>query len=186
MSDHDDLCPAKKRSPSSKTIDRETLASVSSAMRSRGLRIVTTNGSYDLLHAGHVRALHWSSQQGDVLIVGINSDSSVRAYKGVKRPIVSQAERVYQVASLECVDYACIFEEDEIGEPLLRTVRPSIHTTGFNWIGRVPEQHVIDELGVELAFVPQFTDDRGCTWSTTDIVDRIAVSLGADDMEEQT
>jgi len=65
-------------------------------------------------------------------------------------------------------------------------VRPSIHTTGFNWVGTVPEQHVIDELGIELAFVPQFTDDLGCTWSTTDIVDRIAALLGAEDSEELT
>lgn len=177
MGECDGLRSTPKRSPLSKIVDRETLGEASSTVRERGLEVVTTNGSYDLMHAGHVRALCWSSELGDVLIVGINSDASVRAYKGVKRPIISQAERAYQVASLECVDYVCVFDEEEIGEPLLRTVRPRFHTTGFNWVGRVPEQHVIDELGIELAFVPEFVDENGCTWSTTDIVDRIAASM---------
>lgn len=145
-------------------------------MRESDVLVVTTNGAYDLLHAGHAKALRWSSELGDILVVGMNSDESVRAYKGVNRPIVPQDERAYQLASLECVDYVCIFDEVEVGGALLRTVRPNVHTTGYNWEGRVPEQDVVDELGVKLVFVPKFTDDRGTSWSTTDIMERIRSS----------
>jgi len=177
VSDRDEIqWPVPKRAPITKIVDRETLASLADELRDAEARIVTTNGSYDLMHAGHAKALRWSSGLGDVLIVGVNSDASVRAYKGVNRPIIPQKERSYQVAALECVDYVCVFDEPEIGGPLLRSVRPHVHTTGSNWVGRVPEQDVIDELGVKIHFVPLFSDSEGKSWSTTDIVERIMAS----------
>lgn len=112
--------PVQKRSPVSKIVDRESLSSLAEDLHEAEVRIVTTNGSYDLMHAGHAKALRWSSGLGDVLIVGVNSDASVRAYKDVNRPIIPQRERCYQVAALECVDYVCVFDEPEIGGPLLR------------------------------------------------------------------
>src|SRR3989338_3393543 len=79
----------------------------------QGLKIVTTNGVFDLLHIGHIRNLEFAKSLGDILIVGVNSDASVRAYKGKNRPIVPEIERALIVASLKSVDYVFIFEEKD-------------------------------------------------------------------------
>src|SRR5215210_5417312 len=79
--------------------------------RGAGLRLVLTNGNFDLLHIGHVRYLEAARELGDILVVGINSDASVRTYKGPERPVVPQDERAEIVAALRCVDYTVIFEE---------------------------------------------------------------------------
>ena len=162
--------------PIQKIVSADELPGIADCAREMNLVIVTTNGSYDLLHAGHVRSLWWSSWQGDLLIVGINSDASVRAYKGTDRPIIPQDDRAYQVASVACVDYVCLFDEEEVGGALVRAVRPHTHTTGYNWVdgqGIVPEQEVIDEFEVKLRIVPQFSDDDGLSYSTTDIIRKI-------------
>ena len=159
--------------PNNKIVTPGDLPGIADCARGMGLVIVTTNGSFDLLHAGHMRSLWWSVLLGDLLIVGVNSDASVRAYKGEDRPIIHQDERAYQVASVGCVDYVCIFDEEEVGGALLRAVGPHIHTTGANWFGRAPEQVVTDEIGVKLRFVPAFTDDDGLSFSTSDIIRKI-------------
>src|SRR5438093_645745 len=79
--------------------------------RDEGLRFVFTNGTFDLLHVGHVRYLETARSFGDILVVGINSDASARVYKGPGRPVVPQDERAEIVAALRCVDYAIIFDE---------------------------------------------------------------------------
>lgn len=159
--------------PNNKIVTPQDLPGIADCAREMNLKIVTTNGSFDLLHAGHMRSLWWSCLFGDILIVGINSDASVRAYKGSGRPIIPQDDRAYQVASVGCVDYVCIFDEEEVGGALLRIVRPYVHTTGFNWEGVVPEQSVVDELGVDLRIVPAFRAEDGNNYSTSDIVRRI-------------
>jgi rfaE bifunctional protein nucleotidyltransferase chain/domain len=97
--------------------------------RQRGLTVVTTNGCFDILHTGHARYLEWAKRQGDVLIVGVNSDASVRKLKGAGRPINPQTERAEIVAALRPVDAVFIFDS-ETPEQWLAALKPDIHVKG--------------------------------------------------------
>src|SRR5438067_12369831 len=99
---------------------------------SDGLTVVWTNGCFDLLHVGHVRSFRDAKALGDILIVGINSDASVRAIKGDARPIVDQADRAELIAALEMVDYVTIFDEPTPAAALSR-LRPDIHGKGAEY-----------------------------------------------------
>jgi D-beta-D-heptose 7-phosphate kinase/D-beta-D-heptose 1-phosphate adenosyltransferase len=105
---------------------------LASRLRSAGKRIVFTNGVYDLLHPGHVRYLQRAHSLGDVLIVGVNADASVRRNKGPARPINPQGERAEVVAALACVDAAVLFDEDTPAE-IIRLVQPDILVKGADW-----------------------------------------------------
>jgi D-beta-D-heptose 7-phosphate kinase/D-beta-D-heptose 1-phosphate adenosyltransferase len=110
----------------------EELEKVCSAARERHLNVVFTNGCFDLLHVGHVRYLEAARSQGDLLVVGVNSDGSVRQIKGGLRPIIQQAERCELVAALHCVDYVCVFETlDPL--PLIRLLQPNTLVKGADW-----------------------------------------------------
>lgn len=112
------------RRPQEKIVlDKGRLLEIVERERKAGKRIVTTNGCFDLLHVGHVRYLYGAKELGDVLIVAINSDESVRRIKGPLRPIIPQEERAEMVAALEPVDYVTIFDE-ETPIPLIRAIRP--------------------------------------------------------------
>ncbi len=100
--------------------------------RARGAAIVFTNGCFDLIHAGHVRYLTAARALGDRLVVGVNSDASVRTIKGDRRPIVEVAQRVEVLAALACVDYVTVFEEPDPAT-LIRTLRPDILVKGADW-----------------------------------------------------
>lgn len=102
------------------------------AFRELGWRVVFTNGCFDLMHAGHAQYLEEARELGEVLIVGVNSDASVRRIKGEKRPIVSQENRAYMVAALTSVDYVIIFDEDTPLE-LIKWVKPDILVKGGDW-----------------------------------------------------
>ena len=91
---------------------RSELAQKVSELKAAGKTVVTTNGCFDLLHVGHVRFLKAARNKGDVLIVGLNTDASVRKLKGEKRPIQNEDDRAEILASLECVDFVCLFGED--------------------------------------------------------------------------
>ncbi len=138
------------------------------AFRELGWRIVFTNGCFDLMHAGHAQYLEAAKGLGDILIVGINSDASVRRIKGDKRPIVSQENRAYMVGALTSVDYVVIFEEDTPLE-LIKWVKPDILVKGGDWAE--------DEI-VGADFVKQ-NGGRVCTiplregLSTTKIIEKI-------------
>ena len=128
-----------------KIVSRETLATIVRNLKQRGATIVTTNGSFDLLHVGHVTMLQEAKSLGDVLIVGMNSDASVRCYKGKARPICPQEHRAKMLAALECPDYITIFDE-LTPIPLLEIIQPDIHVNspehGYDCIERdVVEQH---------------------------------------------
>lgn len=100
--------------------------------KKEGKTIVTTNGSYDILHAGHVESLEESKSQGDILIVGINSDSSVKQYKSPDRPIIPEQYRAIMVAGLACVDYVFIFSElNPIA--FLEKLKPDVHTNSVDY-----------------------------------------------------
>jgi len=158
-----------------KVITKDNLCLISQKLKSEGKKIVTTNGSYDLFHCGHIMSLEFSKSLGDILIVGVNSDSSVKSYKGDNRPIIPENERLYILSALECVDYVCLFDEVEIGKPLIELVKPHIHTTSSEWGENCPERKYIDLYDVKLVLIPRIIEI-----STTDIIKRILECIDSD------
>ena len=142
------------------------------ALRAARGAVVFTNGVFDLLHIGHVRYLEFARNLGGLLVVGINSDASVRALdKAAGRPLVPAAERAEIVAALECVDYACIFDEPRPDETL-RALRPDIHVKGAGYtIAQLPEAATVAEIGGKIVLAPQI-EGR----STTELMRRIRES----------
>lgn len=121
--------------------------------RRRGQRIVLANGCFDLLHVGHIRYLEGARREGDVLVVGINSDASERALKGDGRPILPAQARAELVAALGAVDYVVIFDAPNV-ERLLDALRPNVHAKGTDYTAEtVPERAVAAKLGVRIAIV---------------------------------
>ena len=131
--------------PDAKVLSREDLAARATSWRLAGKRIVFTNGCFDLLHAGHLSLLNGAAKQGDVLVLAINSDASVRRLKGAERPLVPQAERATMLAALACVDAVTIFDEDTPLEAL-KSVRPHVLVKGADY--RYVEE-VVDREFVE-------------------------------------
>jgi D-beta-D-heptose 7-phosphate kinase/D-beta-D-heptose 1-phosphate adenosyltransferase len=122
----------------------------------QGKTVVWTNGCFDLLHAGHVRSLRDAKVLGDILVVGINSDRSVRAIKGALRPVVNQEDRAEVLAALECVDYVTIFDESDPVR-VLSLLRPDIHCKGADYAdGKrpVPERDIVLGYGGRIEFLP--------------------------------
>ena len=115
-----------------KIISRRRLKNVVASLKRQGKKIAFTNGCFDILHAGHVSYLQRAKRPGRVLIVGLNSDVSVRAIKGPRRPIVGQKERALVLAALACVDFVTIFNETT-PEALIRSVKPNILIKGADW-----------------------------------------------------
>lgn len=131
---------------------RDELARLCEEARAAGQRVVLTNGTFDLLHVGHLRSLCGARHEGDLLVVGLNSDESVRGYKGPGRPVVPQEERAEILAALECVDFVHIFPEADACA-LLRATRPHVYAKGRDYdLERLPERAVADELGAEIVF----------------------------------
>ncbi|HET6465320.1 MAG TPA: adenylyltransferase/cytidyltransferase family protein [Nitrospiria bacterium] len=129
------------------------LTAVVEKLRRRGKKIVLANGCFDLLHVGHVRYLSGAKFLGDVLIVGINGDRSVRRLKGRGRPLMPAAARAELVAGFDCTDYVIIFQEHDV-KRLLRTVRPDVHAKGGDYTsGTVPERAVVKSYGGRVAIV---------------------------------
>ena len=138
----------------SKIKTREELKLDISKARRAGKKIVTTNGCFDVLHVGHIRYLQQAKEQGDILIVAINSDDSVRAIKGDRRPLVAEDERAETLAALECVDYVMIFPElDPI--QFLNELRPDIHVKGGDYqLDQVIERETVESIGAEMRLLP--------------------------------
>lgn len=119
----------------------------------RGGRVVLANGCFDVLHVGHVRYLEGARREGDVLVVAINSDHSVRQLKGEGRPILSADARACLVAALGAVSYVIIFEEPDVTR-LLSILRPDVHAKGTDYTTEtVPERETARHLGVRVAIV---------------------------------
>lgn len=113
-------------------VPRHALGQLASTLRAKGKRIVTINGSFDILHSGHLYILDEARQQGDVLIVGLNSDASVKTYKGPDRPIVPESDRAEMLLALRMVDYVHIFDEtDPIA--FLKAIQPDVHVNGAEY-----------------------------------------------------
>lgn len=145
-----------------KVIDRRNLEAEVASIKSANKKIVTTNGCFDILHVGHVRYLKESKKQGDVLIVCLNSDSSVKRLKGDNRPVNNENDRAEILASLECVDYVVLFEEDTPSN-LLDIIKTDVHTKGGDYNPEtLPETPVIRKSGGELVFI-NFVEGKSTT-----------------------
>jgi len=148
-----------------KVVSREMLRQRVAEWRRGGQRIVLANGCFDLLHVGHVRYLHAARELGDRLIVGVNSDDSVRALKGDGRPLMPADERAEILAALADVDAVVIFPERDV-RPLIREVRPDVHAKGTDYTpDTVPERDAVAEVGGRVAIVGDPKDH-----SATDII----------------
>jgi rfaE bifunctional protein nucleotidyltransferase chain/domain len=136
-----------------KILSREGLHDVLDEHRRSGRKIVFANGVFDLLHVGHVRYLQAAREEGDLLIVGINSDASTRSLKGAGRPILTERARASLVAALAAVDYVVIFDELDVNA-LLREFQPDVHAKGTDYtVGTVPERELAALLGIRIAIV---------------------------------
>lgn len=130
----------------SKILPRRAMKAARARLKRAGRKVVFTNGAFDLLHAGHVTYLEFARGLGDVLVVGLNSDASVRRYKGDKRPINKQADRAKVLAALECVDYVVIFNEDEPAK-LIAELVPDVLVKGADWAHYVSGRDVVEKNG---------------------------------------
>jgi rfaE bifunctional protein nucleotidyltransferase chain/domain len=136
-----------------RVVDLPTLIGELDAARSGGARVVLTNGVFDLLHVGHLRYLRQARTEGDLLVVGVNADASVRALKP-GRPLVPESERAELVAALRPVDYVVIFAEPT-ADSLLQAVRPDVYVKGGDYTAaNLPEAATVREVGARLVIVP--------------------------------
>ena len=133
---------------------REELRAILEGMKKEGKRIVFTNGCFDLLHVGHVRYLEEAKALGDILVVGMNSDRSVRDLKGPERPILSEEERAEILSGLGCVDYVTIFEEADPFQ-VISSLKPNILVKGGDWTRQTTVgREVVEESGGEVVILP--------------------------------
>jgi rfaE bifunctional protein nucleotidyltransferase chain/domain len=131
-----------------KVFDREALARRCEQWRAAGRRIAFANGCFDCIHGGHVSYLEDSARQGDVLVVGVNDDESVRRLKGEGRPVYPLVDREILLGSMECVDAVVAFPEDTCA-PLMEALRPDVHCKGTDYTAdTVPERDTADRLGI--------------------------------------
>jgi rfaE bifunctional protein nucleotidyltransferase chain/domain len=144
------------------------LKKIRGALREQKKTVVFTNGVFDILHGGHVEYLNKSKALGDILIVGMNSDSSVRRIKGEKRPIVGEGDRSFVLSNLNAVDYICLFDEDTPLN-LISAIVPDILVKGADWnVDAIVGKDVVERAGGKVMTI-EFVPDR----STTSIIDRI-------------
>ena len=147
-----------------RVLTREEAKKKIEELKINGKKVVFTNGCFDILHAGHVKYLEEAKSYGDILILGLNADSSVRKLKGPTRPINNQDDRAYILASLESVDYVVIFEEETPYE-LIKLIKPQVLVKGGDYEGKdVVGQDIANELKLV-----QFVDGK----STTNTIKRI-------------
>ncbi len=153
----------------------DVLVPLITAEKGRGKRVVFTNGCFDLLHAGHVKYLQKARSRGDLLILGLNRDASVRRLKGEKRPLIDQEERAHLMAALDCISYVVLFEEDTPLE-LITALKPDILVKGGDYsLDGVVGRDVVEANGGRVELV-QFVDGK----STTNIIERVLKLYGTE------
>src|SRR5215467_8508591 len=138
---------------SKKIVNRAKLREISAKLRQANKRIVFANGCFDTLHVGHIRYLEGAKAEGDILIVGVNGDTSVGGLKGPGRPILDEKARARLVAAIRAVDYVVLFDEPTV-ENLLEEVRPHVHAKGTDYAQEsVPERATAERLEIRIAIV---------------------------------
>ncbi len=153
------------------------LALQSDALRAQGLRLVFTNGCFDLLHVGHVRYLQAARRRGDALAVAVNGDDSVRALKGPTRPINCEADRAEVLAGLECVDFVVLFHTPRV-DAVIREVRPAIYVKGGDYTLDTldpDERAALEAVGARIEIVGLVPGK-----STTAVVQKMAADSGSE------
>ena len=149
-------------------IDREKIEEFIEELKKQGKKIVFTNGVFDILHVGHLTYLEEAKSFGDILIVGINSDSSVKVNKGDKRPINSEEDRAKMIIGLKPVDYAVIFDEKTPIE-IIAKIKPNVHIKGGDYKkDDLPETSIV-ELNGGVVEILSFIDNK----STTGVIEKI-------------
>ncbi len=157
-------------------LSKETAAKLIEELKLQGKKVVFTNGCFDILHVGHLRYLNEAKKQGDILIVGVNSDSSVRQLKGEGRPINNEIDRAEMLSGLKAVDFTVIFEELTPIETLEK-LKPSIHVKGGDYDkNKLPETATVEKNGGEVRIL-SFVEGK----STTNIVKKIQFKDGGND-----
>lgn len=152
-------------------LTRDALRSRLDEARGQGRTVAFANGCFDLLHVGHVRYLEGAAREGDLLVVAVNDDESVRRLKGEGRPILPADARAELVAALRCVDFVVVFPEPTVG-PLLEALHPDVHCKGTDYtVDSVPEREIVKAYGGRTAIVGDAKDH-----STRDLLARIAGS----------
>jgi len=161
------------RDSDNKIKNLDVLAEIITAEKSRGKKVVFTNGCFDLLHVGHVKYLQKARSFGDILILGLNSDASIKRLKGDKRPLIAEEERAHILAALDCIDYVVVFDEDT-PLTLIETLKPSILVKGGDYtLDGVVGREIVEAAGGRVELV-HFVDGK----STTNIIGKILESYG--------
>lgn len=160
------------RDAENKIRERGALALECAQLRAAGKKIVFTNGAFDLMHAGHATYLEFARKQGDALVVGLNTDASVRRYKGAKRPIVDERNRARMLAALECVDYVTCFDEDE-PKALIAELQPDVLVKAQDWAHYVSGRDVVEARGGQVVLAPLVGG-----LSTTALIEKIVQAYG--------
>jgi rfaE bifunctional protein nucleotidyltransferase chain/domain len=156
------------RDPQQKIVSRDGLVQAVRELKAAGKKVVFTNGCFDLLHVGHVRYLREARLLGDALVVGLNSDASVRAIKGPSRPVQSEGDRAEILASLECVDYVTLFDEETPAE-LIAAVVPDVLVKGGDWpLDEIVGRDTVEAAGGTVTTIP-LVEGR----STSELLERI-------------
>lgn len=150
-----------------KLVEPEHLEKKVAEIRARNLTIATLNGSFDLLHAGHLFILHEASKQADLLIVALNSDASIRQYKSADRPIISLSYRLEMIAALEFVDYVTWFEETD-PRAVLTKIKPDVHVNGAEYGSNCIEAETVKMHGGKIHLV-----ERIPSLATSTIIEKI-------------
>ena len=144
------------------------LTAITAQARRAGKIVVFTNGCFDLLHRGHVHILRQAKAAGDILIVALNSDRSVRSIKGPKRPILPQTDRIELIAALEMVDYVIIYDEPDPYK-LIAAIKPNLLAKGGDWSAdQIVGADIVEREGGKVAVIPYLPGN-----STTEIIERI-------------
>jgi D-beta-D-heptose 7-phosphate kinase/D-beta-D-heptose 1-phosphate adenosyltransferase len=148
-------------------LENQAASAFADSLRAAGKRVVFTNGVFDLLHPGHVRYLQAARREGDALIVGINSDRSVRAIKGPARPVTPEHERAEILSALACVDAVVLFDEETPAE-IIRTVQPDVLVKGADWAAdAIVGRDTVEARGGRVVRMPV---EQG--WSTSAIIEK--------------
>lgn len=149
-------------------IPKERIEDFCATLREAGQRVVFTNGCFDILHAGHVRYLEEARALGDCLVLGLNTDASVRRLKGETRPVNTELDRAAVTGALAAVDYVVLFDEPT-AETLIEKVRPAVYVKGGDYTREtLPEARVVEKYGGEVHFI-----DLVPGRSTTKIIEKI-------------
>jgi len=143
-------------------IDRKNIGNVVTTLKAEGKKIVFTNGCFDILHVGHVRYLNEAKALGDILILGLNSDCSVKSLKGSNRPINNESDRAEVLSALKAIDYVVIFDE-KTAENIVGEIKPDIYAKGGDYsIDTLPEAKIVAEHGGKTVLL-QLVDGKSST-----------------------